>query len=388
MKLKERIVHIAGSASKQTESSLIEYGHKIIRKLVNEILKEGGRLLVQVGKEPIKSDNGTHIPLTFDWSVISEVRDFLTKNSLDFKDSVKKPIITVVKQDFMESIPRNRKEIWDDLVKCGAVQIEFIEAGWSSGAIRRTRMSEYGEILVLMSGGEGVEHLAQEYNRYGKPIIPIDLKLGASKEDGSGGAPRLFERALSRSEPFVNLINKSSIGELFLGIGTNEGKSSPQQVVEGVMRLIANIVPPTAFYVRLLAKDHPEYSEVESYFRNVVDPFFAKKEYSIREIGKEEPTNPWINVEIFENLHKAAIVVVDLTSLRSNCLLELGYALGRPLKVILTAKNGTKLPFDTKMYDCLFWNSKDPTSISMDNLNKYYNRNFNRPPVVRNRESL
>ena len=50
-------------------------------------------------------------------------------------------------------------------------------------------------MLIGLSGGEGVEHLAVEYSSKGKPVIPIDLQLGASERDGSGGASRLFDRA-------------------------------------------------------------------------------------------------------------------------------------------------------------------------------------------------
>lgn len=388
MILNEKIVHIAGSASKLTELSLIEYGHSVVRGLVDALLRQGGRLLVQVGKEPLKEEKGKSVPLTFDWTVILEAHNFLIKNRIDVKRSIKKPLITVVKQDFIKSIPNDRKEIWEDMIDRGAVQIEFIEEGWSSGAIRRIRMSEYGDILVLIAGGEGVEHLAQEYNRYGKPIIPLDLKLGASKEDGSGGAPRLFADMLNQSEPFVTLQNKNSAGELFLKIETNDGTTPFEKVVEGIMNLIKNITPPPAFYVRLMAKNHPKYSDVENYLRKVVDPFLSQKGYSITEIGSQESKEAWMNVEIFERLHKAAIVEVDLTGLRPNCLLELGYALGRPLKVILTAKKGSKLPFDAEMFECLFWNPLDSAEDSTAKLEKYYNRNINRPPLIRTKDAL
>ena len=42
-----------------------------------------------------------------------------------------------------------------------------------------------------------------------------------------------------------------------------------------------------------------------------------------------------------------------------SCCLELGYALGQSKKVILTAMDGTTLPFDADMIPCYFWLSDE-----------------------------
>ena len=388
MRLEGKVVHIAGSASDKTELTLIEYGHKLIGSLVSKLLSEGARFLIQVGKEDYKRTNGSYIPLIFDWTVISEIYDYLRSNGLDFRSSPVKPIITVVKQNFMESLPSQRYDLWKSLLDKGAVQIEFVEEGWSSGAVRRIRMSEFGDLLIILSGGEGVEHLAEEYNRHYKPIIPLDLKLGSSKGDGGGGAVKLFSKMLQSYSSFMNIKNQASAGELFLSLKTNNGITPVDTVTDGVARLIHNITPPNAFYVRLLATEAEGYGEVENYFRTIVDPLMKQHGFSIKEMGAGESSYAWMNVEIFESLHKAAIVVVDLTGLRSNCFMELGYALGRPSKVMLTAKRGTKLPFDMEMYECLFWDPIENIESSRSNLSKYYERNFNRPPIVRNKDAL
>jgi hypothetical protein len=383
-----KIVHIAGSTSEQTESGLIDYGHNLVRCLVNKLLVKGARFLIQVGKEDCQRINGSEIPLIFDWTIMSEINNYIINNRLDFKSSSKRPIITIVKQDFLESIPTYRRALWESLMTKGAVQIEFLEEGWSSGALRRIRMSEFGDILIILSGGEGVEHLAEEYNRRYKPIIPLDLDLGSSKGDGSGGAPKLFSRMLARHAPFLTLKNPTSAGELFLNIKTNKGRNPIGTVTDGIIRLIDNISLPTAFYVRLLAQQDADFKEVENYFRTIVDPLIKGNNYLIKEMGIGEPSNAWMNIEIFESLHKAAIVIVDLTGLRPNCFMELGYALGRPSRVILTAKKGTRLPFDAKMYECLFWDPSEDRDVSISNLSDYIERNFNRPPIIRNRDTL
>jgi hypothetical protein len=388
LKLDGKIVHISGSASVNTESKLIEYGHGLIRSMVNKLLRRGARFLIQVGKEDHKTTNGSDVPLIFDWTVMSEINNYIIENGQEFKNCSRKPIVTVVKQDFITSIPPVKLNLWRSLMERGALQIEFLEEGWSSGAIRRIRMSELGDILIIISGGEGVEHLAEEYNRQFKPIIPLDLDLGSSKGDGNGGGSKLFKKMLARYDSFISLEKPISAGELFLNIKTDNGVRPFKDVTEGITKLIDNITPPMAFYVRLLSTYEAEYKEVENFFRQVVDPLMKENGYSIKEMGIQKPNDAWMNVEIFENLHKAALVVVDLTGLRPNCLIELGYALGRPSKVILTAKKDTILPFDAKMYECCFWDTKEQIELTAKKLKDYFERNFNRPSVIRYKDVL
>jgi hypothetical protein len=63
-------------------------------------------------------------------------------------------------------------------------------------------------------------------------------------------------------------------------------------------------------------------------------------------MGRARPESAFMNTEIFEALHRAALVVVDLTGVRPNCTMELGYALGRRRRYVISAQTGTKLPFD------------------------------------------
>jgi hypothetical protein len=84
----------------------------------------------------------------------------------------------------------------------------------------------------------------------------------------------------------------------------------------------------------------------------------AEAGFSIFDPGRDASGEPFLNVEIFKMIQASSIVVVDLTNLRPNCLLELGYAIGLRKKVIITAARGTKSPFDTGALPCHFWSPK------------------------------
>ena len=57
---------------------------------------------------------------------------------------------------------------------------------------------------------------------------------------------------------------------------------------------------------------------------------------SVVDLGHDRQERAWMNAEIFEQLHHAELAFVDLTGSRPNCYIELGYALGRGHRVIIT----------------------------------------------------
>ncbi|WP_437978883.1 hypothetical protein WMF11_22555 [Sorangium sp. So ce295] len=85
-------------------------------------------------------------------------------------------------------------------------------------------------------------------------------------------------------------------------------------------------------------------------------------------------------------MHRAAVVVADLTALRPNNFLELGYALGRPLKTIITAMSGTSLPFDSSAMSVHFWSKDQPTPDRRRLFSMFWDLNIGRPPIVLPRE--
>lgn len=63
-----------------------------------------------------------------------------------------------------------------------------------------------------------------------------------------------------------------------------------------------------------------------------------------------------ITDKIIEMIHKARLIVADLTHEKPNVYFELGYARGLGKTVITTAREGTKLHFDIKDWTCTFYN--------------------------------
>lgn len=213
-------------------------------------------------------------------------------------------------------------------------------------------------------------------------MIALDLRLGGSTDDGLGGAARLHQRSLAYPEQFVRLHDSSHGAALLASLGTRQGTRPIEDVVSAVVDLIDALIPPTVFYVRLLNPETDENADVDRFFSEIVDPVVQGFGYEPVVMGHGANQFAWMNEAIFNHLHYSAAVVVDLTGLRNNCFMELGYALGRGQRVLITAKKGTQMPFDAKMIEYYPWAQSDDSDKDQENFRDFWRRNINRPPIV------
>lgn len=387
MEIRGRRIHIAGSAARDTDHELLNYAHKLVRELVRTLGREGAIFALGAGGEPLADPGDEKSPaIIFDWTALSTLHDLLDDGRVEAQGPEGRLISTVATHKTEEQVPESRRDIWCGLRETDAVRLEYTRPGWTFGAVRREMQARQGDILIALSGGQGVEHLAQNYAASGKPVIPLDLNLGSSTNDGSGGAAKLATEALGRPERLLRVRDPEAAADLLSRTSTRHGAAPIHEVVSAVKRLILALEPPAAFYVRMLDESDPEFEHVERFFRYVVDPTVEKLGYSRNEMGRDATGQVWMNKAIFDALHYSSLIVVDLTGLRNNCFMEYGYALGCRLPVMLTARNGTSLPFDTSAIDCHFWNDGPRDEMRIFEFERYWRRNKDRPPLVERME--
>lgn len=115
-----------------------------------------------------------------------------------------------------------------------------------------------------------------------------------------------------------------------------------------------------------------------------MDPVVAQAGFERIEMGTDAAEHGFMNVAIFEDVHFASAVVVDVTGHRPNCFIELGYAL-RGTRVIVTAEEGTSLPFDQSAIPCHFWREDEIDDQRREALIDFWQKNIDRPALVQDR---
>lgn len=374
-------VHVAGSISSRTSRDLAAYAHDLVRRVVRGVIEAGGGIVVGAGKEPKLEGDPAQL---FDWTVLEIIAESIQKGMYSEPVGKECPVVVVVSEKGESEIPESRKGLWVELLASGKLEVRRIMPGARSATMIRNMQVCYGDVLFILGGGTGVEHLAEGYRKACKPVIPLDLPLGASREDGMGGSERFARESRANPMAFIRLQKNGAgrEGAKLARIATDGGRAEVSVVAEGVRDIIVNLAPPMVFYVRLLNDEHEAYERVERFFRNVVDPVVAELGLTRVDLGKDEMESGFINTEIFRRLHHSTVAVVDVTGERPNCFIELGYALGRPLRVICTAEKDTKLPFDQSAVPCHFWRDDESDEQRKEGLQAFWEQYLDRAPLV------
>ncbi len=374
-------LHIAGSIGPRTDHRLADYAHELVRQVARGVLERGGGIVVGAGKEP-KLEGGP--AQVFDWLVLEVIAEAIRSGICPEPIGARRPVIVVVSEKGETEIPDSRRSLWTELVGSGKVEVRRIMAGARSATMIRELQMGYGDALFILGGGTGVEHLADGYKKSCKAVIPVDLPLGASREDGTGGAERLARESRTNPLGFIRLREGKggTEGAKLAKIATDQGNAPAGVVAAGIIEIITSLAPPTAFYVRLLNPKHEAYERVERFFRNVVDPVIEERGLVRLDLGKDRVESGFLNVEVFQRLHESTVAIVDVTGERANCFIELGYALARPLRVLCTAEQGTNLPFDQSAIPCHFWKDGEPEEDRKEGLRAFWSQYIDRAPLV------
>jgi hypothetical protein len=372
-----RRIHIAGSISADpaiAPSSEIEAARKFVQELVQELLRRGANFVLPVDAE--KTREGDGLPICFDWLVWQILHTNLVQRPAHARDPL---AIAVQHHKNEDQICPEFVEIWDNLRSSDRVQIENV-SHWNMSCKRLEAQARWGDILIAIGGSEGVLFLANLYHDAGKPVVPLNFQVTANDTGArhlfslglsSIHAHRLFQAVDHSAHNWINRINFTA-------------RTSVPQRVGMVMELLEALEKPRAFAVRLLNEQHEDYCDVQNFFDIVVQPIIeGELGYKLVVVdGRQAYEASRIDQEIFAKLHRSRIVLADITGMRPNCFIELGYALGRSLPTMLMVKEGSSHPFDIHTLAGLHWKS----SGSVDDRRRAFREHWNavqaRPPLV------
>jgi hypothetical protein len=371
-------IHVTGSAAIDCDKALLEKAHEYLKSFAELLIESGHGLVVTATGEPTGEAG---VPYIFDWTLLEAV-GAAPDPVPGWPPLRRERFVAVGSGHGLEKIPDDRKALWERCVARSDFELVVAPPGWRMAGVIRERQVTRGDVLLVLSGGAGAEQLAQLYRDDGKPVIALHAELGASNKDGSGGGTALQQRALASPDDFFRLRDGAgSSAARLIGLRL-DATSNAEALARATVTLIDDLRPPTAFYVRLLDPKVTEFDAVERFFRDVVDHVIAERDFSPREMGRESPGVAFMNVEVFEALHRAALVVVDLTALRPNCTMELGYALGRHRRVVISAHKDTRLGFDHDKLPTYFWEDAGTVDERREAYGDWLDRFSELPPIV------
>ncbi len=166
MNLRGRRIHIVGSADPEEDAARLEYVHSLVSQLTETLAEEGATFVIPFGKQPFLKDRTDGPAIIFDWTVAEAVLRTLKDGRARPSGPNGRIIATLATTKTDSQIPTELRPIYDELRDNGAVDMEVLNAGWTAGAVRRSRLAQLGDILIGISGGQGLEQLAIEYSSF------------------------------------------------------------------------------------------------------------------------------------------------------------------------------------------------------------------------------
>lgn len=373
-----RRIHISGSIASDVAVATpddVAAARELVAGLVKALMRVGANFVVPVDAEPVRSDS---TPICFDWLIWRTIKNSLALRPADVPGPL---AVAVQHHKSEEQIPPEHIELWDELRASSLVRIENA-AQWNMNSKRMEAQARYGDILVTLGGTEGVLYLANLYHAAGKPAVPLNLPITPE----AAGSRKLYAFGMtsSNSRMLFQIVDGGDSHDWINRIRF-PARQTVSDRVSTLLDLLESLERPTAFAVRLLNEDHEEYAAVQDFFDTVVQPVI-ENEFGYRLIvinGRQAYEHARIDEEIFAKLHRASVVLADITGSRPNCFLELGYALGRCLPTIVTARSGSETPFDISTLAGLHWKTGGSAEERRRAFRDHWQAIRNRPPLVK-----
>ena len=373
-----RRIHISGSISGDLSvapTAEVGQARELVEGLVGELVKRGATFVVPVDAEKLRPGDG--LPICFDWLVLQTLYANLGRRPAGAPSPL---AIAVQHHKTEEQIPAEFERLWDDLRASDHVQIENVSY-WNMNSKRMEAQAKWGDILIGLGGSDGVLFLANLYRDAGKPVVPLNAAIsppdaGARRLFSAVGlssaqAPRLFRPVDHSAHSWINRINFTA-------------RKPVSERVSAVIDLLEALESPRAFVIRLLNPGHADYPDVQDFFDSVVQPVIeGELGYRMTVVDGRQPyEHARIDQEIFAKLHRSSIVLADITGMRPNCFLELGYALGRGLPTMFMAREGSPLPFDIQTLAGLLWKTSGTAEDRRRAFHEHWAAVKDRPPLV------
>ncbi len=199
---------------------------------------------------------------------------------------------------------------------------------------------DHADVVVLVGGFRGTQRAANWARISGKPLLPITRFGGAAEE--------IYAEELNTfQDKYATRIDKNEFEDLA------QLTSAPADFAQTVISLAERIRTSRSVFVIMSFSEDPALDDAYDSYKVVCEDF----EYECYRVD-EESNVPRILPEILTRISGCAFTIVDLSDEKANVYYELGYAEALKKPLIVTAKQGTKLPFDVKDLPVIFWESQ------------------------------
>ena len=233
LSMKGKFILISGSASHSCPVEKLDRAIDFVQCFVTEVLRLGGGVVV-LGSDESASLGSHDRPRIFDWVVLREVKRYV--------ESTTKPPRTLAKlvmsdQAVETKFDDRNFEIFSKLAQRGVLEVERIRREEYTGGRYRQLELELADAMIAIGGGKGTYISGTDMLEAGKPVLPLDLKIGASSEDGEGAI--LLLRELTRDPARFFQSTEAEVIDKIDTLSLDRGIHQPSVVAQRAVEILS-----------------------------------------------------------------------------------------------------------------------------------------------------
>ena len=209
---------------------------KFVRNATTAILDTDNSVSVLATDEPTRTENGVQLPIAFDWEVLRTVDRYVQNRPGGDAGRALARAATGADSDKKRFCDQDRQLILRRLQDKEALEFHYIPEALYTGGDYRNRLVDISDGMIAVGGGKGTYITGKMMVGAGKPVMPMDIRIGASHEDGEG-ALKLLEDM--KSTPNLFLPRRHEIVKTGLSTLSLEGECPP---VERIANEVAAIL--------------------------------------------------------------------------------------------------------------------------------------------------
>ena len=229
-----KYILVSGTASRDCPQQELDIATRFVQSFTAEVLKAGGGLVVLLGDEN-RTKGADGRPRIFDWIILRAVEEYVGVTTQALRIHVR----AVMADDAWQSrMDEGNRRTFGNLQQRGVLEVERIRRERFTGGEYRRTECELADGLIALGGGKGTYSVGEEMMELGKPVLPLDLKIGALSEDGEG-ALQLHKELQSNPSDFFPATHGCVINQvesLSLQDGNHQAASVAQIAVEILSR--------------------------------------------------------------------------------------------------------------------------------------------------------
>ena len=216
--MKGKFILISGSAGQSCPADKLDAASQFVRSFTGDVLRRGGGVVVLASdEESVKGE--PNASLIFDWLALREVERYANSTT----DTHRTYSRIIMSDKALESkIDDANLKMLRILQQRKAVEVYQIRREVFTGGEYRRVMVEKSDAMLAIGGGKGTYAAGTGMIELGKPVLPLDLKLGSTADDGDG-AVALHRELATEPERFFpytyqDVVNRVGLFSLDRGI--------------------------------------------------------------------------------------------------------------------------------------------------------------------------